>query len=260
MKKILALVIVVGLGLVPFVTSAHIACQTGDLFNSDTGARCGALTCQPGDLYDSQTGQSCSDEVSGIPQQGTIGSDTLGNATIGGNSAPAPTCTLTAQSVQIEAPLNPMPVYGANIQWTSTNAISGMLSDDLYKNFYNLIPVSGGSAGNIVIHQSAPTNISIDVQGPGGDTKCNAIVNPTSSSTSAVNNIQSQYNAEYQTYTYDNQVAQQQCQSVGIITVDTGAAAIQQTKNISLCSADTQKASEDQQLLQTLQNQITQLQ
>lgn len=57
-KSILILTVVVLVS--PLISYAHTACETGDLFNIDTGARCVPLPCQNGDLYNSQTGQLCS--------------------------------------------------------------------------------------------------------------------------------------------------------------------------------------------------------
>lgn len=62
MKKTILLGAVVSLFL-PLIGQASTACKPGDLFNMNTGTRCGIVIvktpCQTGDLFNFQTGQSC---------------------------------------------------------------------------------------------------------------------------------------------------------------------------------------------------------
>lgn len=158
MKKTILSIAIIGLSLIPAVSSAHIACEAGDLFNIDTGQPCGSVTltsCMPGDLYDINTGKLCSSETEGQTTSPVTTvtfptfSQTISGETDGGSDAPQNNTPLSSLKTMVDASnpssriytINPNTVYGGvyannvlsfNLQTypstVSLNTINGTLS------------------------------------------------------------------------------------------------------------------------------------
>lgn len=170
MKKIIIALVVVGMGMIPMVSSAHTACEAGDLYSIDTGQLCTAapIPCLPGDLYNSETGALCS--VTSTPIQPHY------QQTISTLSQQVQNLTIAIQNMQSSTPatVNPVtpPSGGSTPVEASTLAVV-VDSSNPVSSTHTINPYSGvqtvplvalnaiASGGNVVVtHLNGTLNTS----------------------------------------------------------------------------------------------------